>query len=123
MITNTHMVFYSENSEADRAFFRDILKFRSGDAGHGWLIFAFPLAEAGVHPAEGTPKQSGNSLGSEVYLTCDDLEAQVKELEAKSVRGAPVEGASWGTKTTLRLPSGGTLGLYQPRHPTAIDMK
>lgn len=124
MIIGTHILFYSDNPEADRAFFRDILGFKSVDAGGGWLIFALPPAEAGVHPVEGenrTQIHGGRALlGAVVYLMCDDLEAEVKRLEAKKVSCSPVENAGWGSKTTLRLPSGGELGLYQPRHPTAI---
>jgi hypothetical protein len=124
MITGTHILFYSVNPEADRAFFRDILEFKSVDAGGGWLIFGLPPAEAGVHPFEGesrTQMHGGRALlGAVVYLMCDDLQAEVKRLEAKKVSCSPVENAGWGSKTTLRMPSGGELGLYQPRHPTAI---
>ena len=65
MITGTHVLFYSKNPEADRAFFRDVLEFRSVDAGRGWLIFAMPPAEAGVHPTEGESRaqvHGGRSL-------------------------------------------------------------
>ena len=123
VITGTHVLFYSENPEADRAFFRDVLGFRAVDAGGGWLIFALPPAEAGVHPIEKGESRSqdhgGRSLlGAVVYLMCDDLQAEMKRLEAKKVSCSPVETAEWGSKTTLRLPSGGELGLYQPTHPT-----
>jgi hypothetical protein len=127
MITGTHVLFYSENSEADRAFFRDVLQFRSVDAGGGWLIFAMPPAEAGIHPTEGENRaqvHGGRSLlGAVVYLMCDDLEAEIKRLQAKKVSCSPVETERWGSKTTLRLPSGGELGLYQPTHPTAFNLK
>ena len=121
MIIGTHILFYSENAQADRKFFRDVLKLRSVDAGGGWLIFSLPPAEAGVHPAEGKTKaRHGSLLGSHVYLMCDDLSAEVKRLKAKQVVCSPVETLQWGIKTTLRLPSGGELGLYQPTHPTAL---
>lgn len=126
MITGAHILFYSKNAEADRAFFRDVLGFKSVDAGEGWLIFAMPPAEAGIHPAEGESRQSsgGHSLmGAEFYLMCDDLKGEIKKLQAKKVSCSPAEDAGWGIKTTLRLPSGGELGLYQPRHPTAIGLK
>ena len=127
MITGTHVLFYSENPEADRAFFRDVLEFRSVDAGRGWLIFAMPPAEAGVHPTEGESRaqvHGGRSLlGALVYLMCDDLEAEIKRLQARKVTCSPVETEDWGSKTTLRLPSGGELGLYQPTHPTAFNLK
>ena len=125
MITGTHIVFYSENPEADRAFFRDVLKFHAVDAGHGWLIFGLTPAEAGIHPVEDAVKQQGQGPGLDavVYLMCDDLETQIKELEARKVSCSPVEKAPWGMKTALRLPSGRQLGLYEPRHPTALDLK
>jgi hypothetical protein len=125
MITGTHLLFYSENPEADRAFFRDVLKFHAVDAGHGWLIFSLPPAEAGIHPVEDAVKQPGQGplLDAVVYLMCDDLETQIKELETRKVSCSPVEKAPWGMKTTLRLPSGRQLGLYEPRHPTALHLK
>jgi catechol 2,3-dioxygenase-like lactoylglutathione lyase family enzyme len=127
MITGTHVLFYSENPEADRAFFRDVLKFRSVDAGGGWLIFALPPAEAGVHPTDGETRHQvhgGRSmLGAVVYLMCDDLQGEIKRLKAQKVTCSPVETEQWGIKTTFRLPSGGELGLYQPTHPTAFNLK
>jgi len=127
MITGTHIVFYSEDADADRVFFRDILGFKSVDAGHGWLIFAVPPSEAAIHPLENTGSRKSDNrqalLGAVVYLMCDDLEAEIKRLSAKKVQGRPVETQRWGITTTIRLPSGGGLGLYQPTHPTAIDLK
>jgi catechol 2,3-dioxygenase-like lactoylglutathione lyase family enzyme len=127
MITGTHILLNSENAEADRAFFRDVLGFRSVDAGHGWLIFAAPPTEAAIHPVEragGHEVDDGCSiLGAVVYLMCDDLEAELKRLKEKKVKCSPIERQRWGITTTIRLPSGGGLGLYQPMHPTAIDLK
>ena len=128
MITGTHVLFYSENPEADRKFFREVLQFKSVDAGGGWLIFALPPAEAGIHPMEKGESRNqvhgGRSLlGAVIYLMCDDLAGEIKRLAAKKVECSPVERADWGSKTTIRLPSGGELGLYQPTHPTAIEMK
>jgi hypothetical protein len=127
MITGTHILFYSEKPEADRIFFRDVLGFKSVDAGEGWLIFALPPAEAGIHPIEGAGEKTDSGthsmLRAELYLMCDDVQAEIKRLETKKVKCSPAEDAGWGIKTTLRLPSGGVLGLYQPRHATAIDRK
>ena len=123
MIFGAHVLLYSENPEADRAFFRDVLGFRNVDAGEGWLFFALPPAEAAFHPSDGQGGQghAGRELlRSVLYLMCDDLEATIKSLRAKKVVCSPVEKASWGTKTTLRLPSGGEVGLYQPSHPMAV---
>ena len=127
MITGTHVLFYSEKPEADREFFRDVLGFNSVDAGGGWLIFALPPAEAGIHPTEGESREQSHGgrslLGAVVYLMCDDLQAEIKRLQAKKVICSTVDQPEWGVKTTFRLPSGGELGLYQPSHPTAIGLK
>jgi catechol 2,3-dioxygenase-like lactoylglutathione lyase family enzyme len=110
MINGTHVVLYSEDAEADRAFFRDVLGFPSVDAGHGWLIFGLPAAEAAFHPAEGKARH-------ELYLMCDDLNSEMTALRAKGVECAEVVEARWGSITKVRLPGGGEIGLYQPRHP------
>ena len=125
MIIGSHVLFYSENPEADRAFVRDVLKFPSVDVGEGWLIFKLPAAEAAFHPADGkTNKSHGGRqlLGAVLYLMCDDLQALLKSLEAKKVNCSPLEEEDWGIKTTIRLPSGGEIGLYQPKHQTALNL-
>jgi len=125
MITGAHFLLYSKNPEADRKFFRDVLQFRAVDAGEGWLIFALPPAEMGIHPAsEGFAQLHAehNLLGTVLYLMCDDLPSFVKSLQAKNVQCTEIEEAQWGIKTTIKLPSGGEIGLYQPRHPTAINL-
>ena len=111
MISGVHMVIYSQNAEADRAFFRDVLEFPAIDAGHGWLIFALPEAEAAFHPADGE--------GQEMFLMCEDLSAVMTRLKEKKVSLGPVEEARWGSITRVTLPGGGALRLYQPKHPTA----
>lgn len=102
MITGTHLLLYSENPEADRVFFRDVLGLPSVDAGEGWLIFALPPAELGVHPTDGTshkPPHGGRPLLAAVlYLMCSDLPAYMKVLEAKKVWCSPVEEEPWGNK-------------------------
>jgi catechol 2,3-dioxygenase-like lactoylglutathione lyase family enzyme len=111
VITGAHTVVFSRDADADRAFFRDVLGFPSVDAGGGWLIFRLPPAEAAFHPVEGDG-------GHELYLMCDDVHATVAELEAKGVEFVrPVSDEGWGLVTALRLPSGGQLALYEPRHP------
>jgi catechol 2,3-dioxygenase-like lactoylglutathione lyase family enzyme len=115
MISGAHVVLYSKDAEGDRAFFRDVLGLKSVDAGHGWLIFALPPAEAAIHPAD--------EAGHEVYLMCHDLQAEMTSLAGKGVRCSKVEQARWGSITTLHLPGGGKIGLYQPKHPTAIEWK
>jgi len=119
MITGAHFLFYSKNPEADRAFFRDVLGFCSVDVGEGWLIFAMPPSEAGIHPLdrEFSHARSGQDLLAAVlYLMCDDLQTSIAWLKEKNVPCTEIQNASWGTVTTFPLPSGGKLGLYQPRH-------
>jgi hypothetical protein len=113
MIFGAHLVLYSADAEADRAFLADVLGFGSVDAGGGWLIFALPPAEAAVHPAE--------APAAELYLMCDDLETEMRTLSRRGVACAPVEEARWGAITKISLPSGAEVGLYQPRHATAIE--
>ena len=115
MISGAHVVVYSKNAEADRAFFRDILGFKSVDAGHGWLIFALPPTEAAFHPSEEDVH--------ELYFLCDDLQNEMASLAKKGVRCSTVEETRWGSITKMRLPSGGNVGLYQPKHPTALVSK
>lgn len=116
MIIGAHTILYSLNADAVRAFFRDVLGWRSVDAGGGWLIFAMPPAELACHPAEGLPK-------TELYLMCDDLDATILELAAKGVQlASPIVEERWGRLTSIALPDGTGLGLYQPHHQTAIGV-
>jgi catechol 2,3-dioxygenase-like lactoylglutathione lyase family enzyme len=116
MFSGAHVVVYSKNAEADRAFFRDVLEFKSVDAGHGWLIFALPPAEAAIHP-------SNEGSAHELYFMCDDLKAEMASLAKKGVKCSKVEEARWGSITKMRLPGGGEVGLYQPKHPIALGLK
>jgi predicted enzyme related to lactoylglutathione lyase len=123
MIHAVHLLLYSTGAEADRAFFRDVLGWSFVDAGEGWLIFALPPTELGVHPADSdsAPAPAHEHLAAAtVYLMSDDLAAEVQSLAAKGVPCTPSQDAGWGITTTFRLPSGTTIGLYQPRHPLAI---
>ena len=125
MIIGSHFLLYSKDPEADRAFFRDVLEFPSLDVGEGWLIFAMSPAEAGIHPIdeEFSQTHAGHQLlGAVLYLMCDDLNATIASLRARNVQCTEVETAPWGSKTTIPLPSGGEIGLYQPRHPTALHL-
>ena len=115
MISGAHMIVYSKDAEADRAFFRDVLGFASVDAGHGWLIFAMPPAEAAFHPSDANDVH-------ELYFMCEDLKAEMAALAEKGVRCSDVQEARWGSITKIQLPGGGKVGLYQPKHPTAIGI-
>ena len=125
MIVGAHVLLYSKNADADRAFFRDVLGFPNVDVGGGWLIFRLPPAEVAVHPLdeESTQKHAGHRLlGAVLYLMCDNLDGFIAALRAKNVRCTEVEREDWGIRTTIPLPSGGEIGLYQPTHATAFDL-
>lgn len=114
MINGVHVLMHTKRAEAIRAFFRDVLGFRSVDAGEGWLIFALPPAELGIHPSD-------DGASHELWLMCDDVRATVRELEGKGVEIVrPVEDQGFGLVTAIRLPDGESIGLYEPRHPVAI---
>ena len=123
MITGAHLLFYSRDAEADREFLRDVLEWKHVDAGEGWLIFRLPPAEAGVHPVDGDAEGDADDglLSAQFYLLCDDLDATMSALGRKGVSCPAPREQRWGVVTTIPLPSGGALGLYQPYHPTAID--
>jgi len=115
VITGAHVIVYSRDADADRAFLRDVLEYPHVDAGGGWLIFKLPPAEVAVHPVEGAGSH-------ELYLMCDNLNATIEQLAAKGVSCGPVSHQRWGLLTSIRLPGGGELGLYEPRHPLATEL-
>jgi catechol 2,3-dioxygenase-like lactoylglutathione lyase family enzyme len=116
MISGAHVILFSKDAEADRDFLRDILGFPSVDAGHGWLIFALPPAEVAVHPAEENDRH-------ELFLMCDNLKAEIAAFKQKGVQSSEMKVERWGSITRVRLPGGGTLGLYQPTHPTTLALR
>lgn len=116
MIDGAHVILYSRDPGADRAFFRDVLRYPHVDAGGDWLIFKLPPAEVAVHPADSPDKH-------ELYLMCDDLDATIQELSARGARfDDSVTEARWGRLTKVRLPGGGEVGLYEPRHERATGL-
>lgn len=115
MISGAHVIVYTKDAEADRAFFRDVLGFKSVDAGHGWLIFALPPGEAAFHPSD-------KNGPHELFFMCDNLKAEIAALAKKGVNCSAVQEERWGSITRIRLPSGGEIGLYQPKHPTALGL-
>jgi catechol 2,3-dioxygenase-like lactoylglutathione lyase family enzyme len=116
LIHGAHIVIYTKDPEADRAFFRDVLNFSSVDAGHGWLIFAMPPLEAAFHDSERNDHH-------ELYLMCDDIAATLNDLQSKNVKVSAVNEERWGKLATLTLPGGGKIGLYQPKHPSPLKIK
>jgi hypothetical protein len=111
MISGAHVIISSKHTDADKKFFRDVLKFESVDAGGGWLIFALPPAEVAVHPSESNDHHA-------LYLMCDDVHAFIAEMKKKKVTCSPVHLERWGSLTYVALPGGGKLGVYQPKHPS-----
>ena|SRR5579872_6392613 len=117
MIDAAHVVIYSKDAEAVRGFFRDVLGLSSVDAGHGWLIFALPPAELGIHPTDSVTEEGRHQL----YLMCDDIEKTVAELKLKGVEFTePIKNAAFGLLTAMRIPGGSVLHLYQPRHASPL---
>jgi catechol 2,3-dioxygenase-like lactoylglutathione lyase family enzyme len=108
VITGAHAIIYSKDADKDRAFFRDVLGFKWVDSGDGWLIFRLPPSEIAFHPAR---KEM-----HELFLITEDVKKAVKDLKTKGIACEPVEDQGWGLLTRLKLPGGGMLGLYQPKH-------
>lgn len=109
MITGAHSIIYSSDPEADRGFFRDVLGLTNVDVGDGWLIFGLPPAEVAVHPSDKDDIH-------EFYLMCDDVNAFVAQMEKRQINCEPIQDMGWGLLSQVRLPGGGKLGVYQPRH-------
>jgi len=123
MIVGAHFLLYSRDADADRRFLQDVVGLSGVDAGGGWLILGLPPAEIAVHPAPDNfaQRHAGHELlGAVLYLMCDDVRGTVRDLALRGASTSEIETESWGVRTTVRLPSGGELGLYQPTHPTAI---
>ncbi len=113
MIHGAHIIVYSKDPDADRAFFRDVLKYPSVDAGHGWLIFALPPAEVAVHPSEENDVHK-------LYLMCDDIHAFIAQMKAQNVSCSAIDEQRWGSITSVVLPGGGTVGVYRPKHASPL---
>ncbi len=109
IISGVHSIIYSSNPEADKIFFKDILKLPNVDIGHGWLIFALPPSEIAVHPSNG-------NVMHEIYLMCDDINLFVEEMSVHKVICSAIENQRWGLLVYLTLPGGSKLGVYEPRH-------
>ena len=123
MFWGVHFLLHSSSPEADRAFFRDVLAIPAIDSGEGWLIFALPPAEMGIHPADApqTTAHAGHELAAAtVYLMCRNLAETLDRLKAKGVSHSELREAEWGVATSIGLPGGGRLGLYEAHHPLAI---
>ncbi|HYN45497.1 MAG TPA: hypothetical protein VES64_02280 [Allosphingosinicella sp.] len=109
MISGAHVMIFTKDEAADRAFLKDVLEIPCIDSGGGWLIFKLPPAELGVHGHE------ENDL-HKLYFICDDADAFVAAMAAKGVETVPISQESWGRSTGVKLPGGGTLGVYEAHH-------
>ena len=109
MIHGAHVVIYSTDAEADRAFLRDVLKFSHVDAGGGWLIFALPQSEVAVHPADANGRH-------EFFLICEDIQQFIGAMKGKGVACSSIHEQPWGSLVEITLPGGGKLGVYQAKH-------
>lgn len=109
MINGAHVVVYSTDAEADRAFLRDVLALPHVDVGDGWLIFGLPPSELAMHPAE----KGGTH---ELFFMCEDVDTFVAEMSAKDIACAEVQDVGWGRLSRITLPGGGEVGVYEPRH-------
>src|SRR5262249_38376163 len=116
MIYRGHGIIYRQGAQGARAVLPPVLKYKSVDAGHGWLIFALPPAEVAVHPSD------QNDL-HELFLMCDDIQALIAEMRTQKVECAPVDEQRWGSITRVTLPGGGKLGIYQPKHSSPLNVK
>lgn len=116
MLTGAHIILYSNDADADRAFFRDVLDLDHVDAGEGWLIFALPPSEVAVHPT-----MPGATGSHELYLMVDDVERFVAQLDEQDVPHGEISDQGWGRLVAITLPGGSELGIYEPRHPLAHD--
>jgi catechol 2,3-dioxygenase-like lactoylglutathione lyase family enzyme len=118
VIDAVHALIYAEDAKATRAFFRDILGLRCVDDGEGWLIFALPPAELGIHPGPGWGQETGHH---ELFLMCRDVERTVDELKSKGVEFvSEIADEGWGLTTRFKVPGGGEMGLYQPKHASPL---
>jgi len=110
MITGAHSIIYSDQPEADRKFLQEILGLPYVDVGRGWLIFGLPPAEIAVHPGESNDRQ-------ELYFMCENIIEFVSHMDEHNIKCDVIEDQGWGMLTRIRLPGGGKIGVYQPRHP------
>jgi predicted enzyme related to lactoylglutathione lyase len=127
MINGFHVLMYSTNAAADRAFFRDVLglpyvRDEGSSAEDDWLIFKLPPSELGVHPTDASA-DPGDVPVTTVHLMCDSIETTVEEIRAAGgdVVSAVVD-RGYGLVAEIRLPGGGLIDVYEPRHKVAHSL-
>ena len=116
MINGVHILIYSKKAAADKKFFKEVLKCPNVDVGGGWLIFGLPPSELAFHP-------SPNDISTELYLMCDNIHLFVEEMKKHNIECGRIGSQAWGFHTKIVLPSGGKLGVYQPKHERPKPMK
>jgi len=140
MMTALHMLVYSDDATATRAFFKDVLQWpfvsegAQGDAGVGgsgtggddpadWLIFATGPSELGVHPTSGEHdgKAWSRPRHHAIAVMCDDLDATVSQLGARGATIGDVREMGFGRGAMMQVPGADDMLLYQPHHATAYD--
>src|SRR5262245_27088717 len=122
-IRAAHVLLYTTNADADRTFLSTVMQIPFVDAGHGWLIFKLPPSELAIHPTDGEQGEGGGGPArGELYLMCQDLTATMAALTERGVACGPVTRERWGVRTSIALPSGSSIGLYEPTHPTAFNL-
>ena len=116
MINGAHVILYSKDADADRAFLRDVLDLPHVDVGHGWLIFGLPPSEVAVHPAE-------NGGSHELFFMCENVDTLVAKMTERGIACAGIDETGWGRVTKITLPGGGEVGVYEPKHerPPTVD--
>ena len=128
MLVALHALVYSDDAEATRVFFRDVLGWpflEATDSAPGWLIFKTGPSELGVHPTsytwEGT--EHSHPRHHAVSIMCDDIAATVAELEARGASfTGEVEDLGFGLGVNLEVPGADPILLYEPKHPLAYDL-
>jgi len=128
VITAVHLLIYSDDAPATRAFLRDVLGLPwVEDAGTepGWLIFGTGPSEVGVHPTHTVwdGKEYDSPRHHQIALMCDDVAATVEELRAKGASfSSEIEDHGYGLVVMLDVPGADPIQLYEPRHTTAYQL-
>lgn len=108
MMHGAHIIVYSTDVDADRAFIDDVLELSHVDVSHGSLVFGLPPAEVAVHSAE----TGGNH---ELFFMCANVDTFIVEATEKGVACGEIEDLGFGRLTRMTLPGGGAIGVYEPK--------
>jgi catechol 2,3-dioxygenase-like lactoylglutathione lyase family enzyme len=128
VITAVHLLIYSDDAPATRAFLRDVLGWQyvaDRPPGDDWLIFRSGPSEMGVHPTfqmhEGRPYSTPRHHS--ISLMCDDVAATRTDLEARGAEfSGDIEDLRFGRGVNMKVPGADDILLYEPKHPEAFDL-